>query len=307
MILSFAIATPLLSMSLPETYRVGFYIVFDSSVSFNIICGISMICCVKARHSSISKYFYHIICLLLLISRICFISSVNKNAASFILPIANSLHIGSMISLLFFEYIFDIKETIRNFESGQVFVFNSLENMKLANVFFHLFQYTLYGVLKVYYEYFNNDKFHYLNYTPLVIILFQAPTLFVNFSCLILPKRLDADIKKKLEQLVKTSINQREELVLTGEKLTAEVKKNEILLGDIFPKRIVSTLLKGEAILPEKFENATIFFSDIESFTKICLHADPMYVFILLNKLYTLMDYVATTFEVYKIETIGSA
>ena len=111
----------------------------------------------------------------------------------------------------------------------------------------------------------------------------------------------------ELEQLVKTSINQREELVLTGEKLTAEVKKNEILLGDIFPKRIVSTLLKGVAILPEKFENATIFFSDIESFTKICLHADPMYVFILLNKLYTLMDYVATTFEVYKIETIGSA
>jgi len=232
---------------------------------------------------------------------------VSKSAASLILPVASSLHTGSVISLLFFEYIFDIKETTRNFESGQVFVFSSLESMKLASVFFHLLQYTLYGVLKVYYEYFSSDKFHYLNYTPLVTVLLQAPTLLVNFSCLTLPKRLDADTKKKLEKLVKTSVNQREELVLTGEKLTAEVKKSEVLLGDILPKRVVSTLLKGEAILPEKFESATVLFSDTESFTKTCLHADPMYVLILLSKLYTLVDYVATTFEVYKIETIGSA
>jgi hypothetical protein len=211
------------------------------------------------------------------------------------------------MSLLFFaEFAYDVKDTIKKFKSGQFFVFNSLENIKLAFTFFHVFQYLLYGALRVYYEYFNSKEFIYLNYKPYVIILFQTPTLLINLCILIIPKRLDSDIKKSLEELIRQSMNQKEELAVVGDELSLMIKKNEMLLEKIFPARIVRCLLDNKPVKPESFDNATIFFSDIEGFTKICLHADPMDVFLLLNKLYHLMDFVSNIFNVYKIETIGN-
>jgi guanylate cyclase len=121
-----------------------------------------------------------------------------------------------------------------------------------------------------------------------------------------IPKRLDVDVKNRMEDFICSSVNQKEELSILSKRLIKMVNNNEKLLEEIFPSRIVKRLLNKETIEPEKFDFATIFFSDIVGFTNICLEKKPIEVFLLLNKLYTLMDSIAAIFSVYKVETIVS-
>ena len=79
------------------------------------------------------------------------------------------------------------------------------------------------------------------------------------------------------------------------------------LLSKILPEKIVEDLRNNRPLLPDYFKEATIFFSDIEGFTKICAAVNPIEVVNMLNKLYSAMDLVASKFPTYKIETIGDA
>ena len=78
------------------------------------------------------------------------------------------------------------------------------------------------------------------------------------------------------------------------------------LLSKILPEKIVEDLRNNRPLLPDFFKEATIFFSDIEGFTKICAAVNPIEVVNMLNKLYSAMDLVASKFPTYKIETIGN-
>ena len=77
------------------------------------------------------------------------------------------------------------------------------------------------------------------------------------------------------------------------------------LLSKILPEKIVEDLRNNRPLIPDYFKEATIFFSDIEGFTKICAAVNPIEVVNMLNKLYSAMDLVASKFPTYKIETIG--
>lgn len=75
------------------------------------------------------------------------------------------------------------------------------------------------------------------------------------------------------------------------------------LLSKILPEKIVRIL----EITGLSCRWCSIFFSDIEGFTKICAAVNPIEVVNMLNKLYSAMDLVASKFPTYKIETIGDA
>jgi len=100
------------------------------------------------------------------------------------------------------------------------------------------------------------------------------------------------------------------ELVLIealSKELEKEREKKIVLLHQLLPPKVASKLLGGEKIIPELFDQATVFFSDIEGFTKIATAVEPLSLVHFLNDMYSVMDHIASLFKLYKVETIGDA
>uniref|UniRef100_A0A0R3RX79 guanylate cyclase n=1 Tax=Elaeophora elaphi TaxID=1147741 RepID=A0A0R3RX79_9BILA len=94
-------------------------------------------------------------------------------------------------------------------------------------------------------------------------------------------------------------------------KLTKEVAiakdKSENLLYELLPPFVAEILRMGQTVQACEYTDATLLFSDIVTFTKICAACVPYDVFNMLNDLYTKFDRIAKINDVYKVETIGDA
>jgi atrial natriuretic peptide receptor A len=89
-------------------------------------------------------------------------------------------------------------------------------------------------------------------------------------------------------------------VVLVGRKL------HRNLLLKIMPQDAISKLQRGQTVL-ERFNIATIFFSDIVGFTTMSGEMTPIQVMKMLNELYIHFDKLVKKHKVYKVETIGDA
>lgn len=97
------------------------------------------------------------------------------------------------------------------------------------------------------------------------------------------------------------------QLNLAQKSLEEEKGRMRDLLHQMLPISIADSLMAGQMIEAERFECVTILFSDIYGFTKICGKCEPIQIVSMLNKLYTMFDYVVGRNRVYKVETIGDA
>ena len=84
-------------------------------------------------------------------------------------------------------------------------------------------------------------------------------------------------------------------------ELVEEKKKSDILLYRMLPRQVVEKLKAGESVEPEQFQAATVFFSDIVQFTVLASKCSPLQVVNILNGLYTTLDNIIETFDVYKV------
>eukprot|EP00977_Amphora_coffeiformis_P003123 scaffold581_cov169-Amphora_coffeaeformis.AAC.13 len=94
---------------------------------------------------------------------------------------------------------------------------------------------------------------------------------------------------------------------LRMEKLSRTLEREKALLEELLPEHAAEGLRNGRAVEPMIHPNVTMFFSDIVGFTSICKNLYPWEVIAMLNRLYSVMDFLAKKFQLFKIETIGDA
>ncbi|XP_024941625.1 soluble guanylate cyclase 88E isoform X2 [Cephus cinctus] len=92
-------------------------------------------------------------------------------------------------------------------------------------------------------------------------------------------------------------------------KLDEEMQRTDELLYQMIPKQVANRLRDGGNPIDtcEMFDNVSILFSDVVSFTEICSRITPMEVVSMLNAMYSIFDTLTERNRVYKVETIGDA
>ncbi|XP_037034237.1 soluble guanylate cyclase 88E [Bradysia coprophila] len=92
-------------------------------------------------------------------------------------------------------------------------------------------------------------------------------------------------------------------------KLDDEMRRTDELLYQMIPKQVADRLRRGENPIDtcEMFDNVSILFSDVVTFTEICSRITPMEVVSMLNGMYSIFDNLTERNKVYKVETIGDA
>ncbi len=89
--------------------------------------------------------------------------------------------------------------------------------------------------------------------------------------------------------------------------IALEKDKNERLLLNTLPIKVVRDLKKTGKSLPQRFKNVTVYFSDIVDFTKYSSHLDPKELINELNTIYTAFDEIMLKYDCERIKTIGDA
>lgn len=98
-------------------------------------------------------------------------------------------------------------------------------------------------------------------------------------------------------------------LVISGllALVAKERQKSEKLLLNILPKKIADKLKKYGKAESERFENVTVYFSDVVNFTNTSATLEPEFLISELNAIFTLFDNIMESHGCERIKTIGDA
>ncbi|BEP28578.1 adenylate/guanylate cyclase domain-containing protein [Helicovermis profundi] len=89
--------------------------------------------------------------------------------------------------------------------------------------------------------------------------------------------------------------------------IAKEKKKSEKLLLNVLPKKVADDLKKFGKTKPKKFDNVTVYFSDVVGFTSMSSKFDPVFLIDELNDIFTTFDNIMEKHDCERIKTIGDA
>lgn len=80
-----------------------------------------------------------------------------------------------------------------------------------------------------------------------------------------------------------------------------EKRRCETLLYSVLPRDVAQRLARGDAVEPEAFDSATVYFSEMVGFAEMAASSTPLQVIDLLNEMYTLFDTRIAEYDAYKV------
>jgi class 3 adenylate cyclase len=89
--------------------------------------------------------------------------------------------------------------------------------------------------------------------------------------------------------------------------LDAERARSEALLLNVLPSRIAQRLKAGPGVIADRFDEATVLFSDIVGFTELSARLAPDELVRRLDTVFSRFDEIADELRLEKIKTIGDA
>ena len=89
--------------------------------------------------------------------------------------------------------------------------------------------------------------------------------------------------------------------------LAREQEKNNKLLHNILPERVVKDLQEKGESQPERFDHTAVFFADIVNFTGIVPNMEPEELLVELNDIFGTFDRIFVKHNCERIKTVGDA
>lgn len=115
--------------------------------------------------------------------------------------------------------------------------------------------------------------------------------------------RMAGQLKDAFEKIEKQNL----ELTTANEIITVEKNKSEKLLLNVLPLKVAAELKEFGKSEPQLFENVSVFFSDMVSFTALSTKIEPKRLISELNEIFTAFDEIMDNNACERIKTIGDA
>ena len=171
-----------------------------------------------------------------------------------------------------------------------------------ARLFAILTHLSLFGLLAT--EYFGILPYAPLgvntNYEKMMTLGNIAPAIFWIVAISSMIYLFSSRLYARLEQ-VQQDLQKQYELV------KVEQAKNEVLLANILPQKVIVDLKEMGKTTPETFKGVSVYFSDIVGFTSISSTLEPHDLIEELSQMFTRFDEIMESHGCERIKTIGDA
>jgi adenylate cyclase len=136
---------------------------------------------------------------------------------------------------------------------------------------------------------FFQTKFTLIALVFLFLLIVLTIVIYRNYHYALERFKLESIINRRTEELVK------------------EKEKTDNLLARVLPRETATELKETGKVNTQKFNIATVLFSDIQGFTKITDELNPENLIDQLDKFFLYFDSVVDKYKIEKIKTIGDA